>query len=251
MIQIKDLSKRFGKNQVLKGIDLEINKRGAVSAILGPNGSGKTTLIKTILGMVLPDEGTVRVAGEDVRGQWSYRDRISYLPQIARFPDNLRLRELFAMVKDLRKRPARDEALIRLFELEPHLDKPLSTLSGGTRQKANLVLALMYDNPLLILDEPTAGLDPVAIIRLKDLLAEEVARGKIVLITTHIMSLVEELADEVIFLLDGRIHFRGGLEELRSRYGETSVERAIARLLEGNHSRFSQNGVPPKVPAVK
>ncbi|RMF29309.1 MAG: ABC transporter ATP-binding protein, partial [Bacteroidetes bacterium] len=123
--------------------------------------------------------------------------------------------------------------------------------SGGTRQKANLVLALMYDNPLLILDEPTAGLDPVAIIRLKDLLAEEVARGKIVLITTHIMSLVEELADEVIFLLDGRIHFRGSLEELRSCYGETSVERAIARLLEGNHSRFSQNGVPPKVPAVK
>lgn len=109
----------------------------------------------------------------------------------------------------------------------------------------------MYDNPLLILDEPTAGLDPVAIIRLKDLLAEEVARGKIVLITTHIMSLVEELADEVIFLLDGQIHFRGSLDELKGRYEESSVERAIARLLESRSPKFSENGVLKGTPITQ
>ncbi len=234
MITIRNLNKSFGRLEVLKGIDCTFDQKGTISAILGPNGSGKTTLIKTILGMVLPDSGQVKVFDQDIRRQHAYRDHISYLPQIARFPENLRVRELIAMVQDLRGRPGTPDPLLRRFGLSPWLDKPLGTLSGGTRQKVNLVLAFMYDNPLLILDEPTAGLDPVAIIHLKEMLERARAEGKIILLTTHIMSLVEELADEVVFLLEGQIRFRDSVAALKAAFGASSVERAIASLLLQN-----------------
>ena len=241
MITIQHLHKAFGKNEVLKGIDLHFDRPG-ITAVLGPNGSGKTTLIKCLLGMVIPDSGCICVDGENVAGQWVYRERLNYLPQIARFPDNLTPRELFKMVKDLRKSSANDEELIHLFDLLPHLDKRLSNLSGGTRQKINLVLAFMYDNPYLILDEPTAGLDPVAMIHLKELIKQEKKQGKTILITTHIMSFVEDMADEIIFLLEGNIHFKGSKQSLKEQYGESSLERAIASMM------LQQNG---KAVAVK
>jgi len=231
MITISNLYKSFGPQQVLKGLELEFTQKGCVSAILGPNGSGKTTLIKSILGMVIPNEGEVRVDGQAVKRQWAYRSQIDYLPQIARFPENLRVRELITMIKDLRGGPTHEERLIELFELQPFLAKKLGTLSGGTKQKVNLTLALMYDSPILILDEPTSGLDPVALIRLKDLIREEKEKGKLILITTHIMSFVEEMADEVVFLLDGKVYFRGTQRQLKDRFEEEDFEKAIAGIL--------------------
>ncbi len=230
MITIQHLHKKFGKNEVLKGIDLHFDQPGII-AVLGPNGSGKTTLIKCLLGMVLPDSGCICLDGENISGKWTYRERLSYLPQIARFPENLTPRELFSMVKDLRQSPASNEELIRLFDLQPHLDKRLSNLSGGTRQKINLVLAFMYDTPYLILDEPTAGLDPVAMLHLKELIWREKQRGKTILITTHIMGFVEDMADEIIFLLEGTIHFRGGLRTLKEQFKEPTLEKAIASMM--------------------
>ena len=241
MIQIANLQKSFGKNQVLQGLDLLFDQPG-ITAILGPNGSGKTTLIKCLLGMVIPSAGEILVNGQSVKHQWAYRDKIDYLPQIARFPDNLTVRELLKMIKDLRARTADDLHLIELFELEPFLDKKLANLSGGTRQKVNIVLAFMYDSPILILDEPTVGLDPVAMIKLKELLLSEKAKGKIILFTTHIMSFVEEMADDVLFLLEGKIHFKGSLKGIKKEYGETSLERAIAKILNQKKFKFSSNG---------
>jgi Cu-processing system ATP-binding protein len=235
MISIQHLRKKFGKNEVLKGIDLHFDQPG-ITAVLGPNGSGKTTLIKCLLGMVIPDSGCICMDGENIGGQWAYRERLSYLPQIARFPENLTPRELFSMVKDLRKSSATDEELIQLFDLSPHLNKRLSNLSGGTRQKINLVLAFMYDTPYLILDEPTSGLDPVAMLHLKELIEREKQRGKTILITTHIMGFVEEIADDIIFLLEGQIHFKGSLRTLKLQYQESSLERAIAAMM------LQQNG---------
>ncbi|MCB0519543.1 MAG: ABC transporter ATP-binding protein [Lewinellaceae bacterium] len=243
MISIHHLHKSFGKNHVLKGVDLDFDKPG-ITAVLGPNGSGKTTLIKSILGMVLPSEGTIEVAGKNIKGQWKYRRQIAYLPQIARFPDNLKVKELLGMIKDLRVGPSDEELLIDQFELRPFLDSRLANLSGGTRQKVNLVLTFMYDCPIIILDEPTAGLDPISMVRLKELIEHQRALGKTILITTHVMSLVEELADEVVYLLEGHIHFRGSLKTLKETYGEASVERAIASLLERQKGKleFSSNG---------
>lgn len=239
MIKITALKKAFGNNEVLQGVDLEINTPGKITAVLGPNGSGKTTLIKSLLGMVLPDEGEIRVMNESVRGQWGYRSQICYLPQIARFPENLTVQELIAMIRDIRGGEADGEALIRHFGLQPYLDKRLANLSGGTRQKVNLTLTFMYDSPLVILDEPTSGLDPVAMLQLRQLIRKEQAAGKMILITTHIMSFVEEMADEVVFLLEGRIYFRGTLQTLKETYGSSSVEEAIAGLLQKQSDHHS------------
>lgn len=229
MIHITDLHKKFGKNKVLKGIDLTIEP-GKIYAILGPNGSGKTTLIKSILGMVIPDKGFIEVSGEAIRKRWKYRKNIDYLPQIANFPSNLRVKELMAMIQDLRNDTGEPEQLVTKFALEPHLDKRLANLSGGTKQKVNLVLAFMFDSELLILDEPNTGLDPNALIALKQLIKKEKENGKTLLITSHVMQFVEEVADEVIYLLEGKIYFMGSLDDLMEKTQQTNVEHAIAVL---------------------
>jgi len=233
VIKIGDLHKSFTKKQVLKGINLSLVESG-ISAILGPNASGKTTLIKSVLGMVIPDRGQISVNGKSVLGEWEYRDKVDYLPQIARFPDNLKVSELIKMIQSFRDRRDRSQELIDYFSLEESMGQRLGHLSGGTRQKVNIVVAFMYDNPIMILDEPSAGLDPSALQLVKKLILEEKKKGKLILITTHIMNLVEELADEIVFLLDGVIHFRGTTNALLTEYGESDVEKSIARLLERN-----------------
>ncbi len=170
MIEIKKLNKKFGKNIVLKNLDLSINE-GGIFAVLGPNGSGKTTLIKSILGMIIPQSGIIKFNGNNIKNNWKYREQIDYLPQIANFPNNLSVKELITMIKDLRASQTKnEEALIKLFKLESFLDKKLGNLSGGTKQKVNLVLTFMFDSSLIILDEPTTGLDPISLIRLKKLI---------------------------------------------------------------------------------
>lgn len=236
MISIQDLHKAFGKNKVLKGIDLSFSQP-EITAILGPNGSGKTTLIKCILGMVNPDKGKIVVQGSSIKDNWKYRDQINYLPQIAQFPENLRVSELIDMIKDLRQRTTDDQRLIDLFELTPFLDEKLRNLSGGTRQKVNLVLAFMYNSPIIILDEPTAGLDPLAIQTLKKLLNTERQKGKIILLTTHIMSLVDEVAEKVVFLLEGKLYFQGEIDEMKKEHRASSTEKAIAKILKRNQAK--------------
>jgi Cu-processing system ATP-binding protein len=235
MVSIEGLYKKFGKNQVLSGLDLSINE-GGIFAVLGPNGSGKTTLIKSILGMVIPNKGDIKVFGEHVKKNSNYRHKIDYLPQIANFPSNLRVRELITMIKDLRHNTNEDQRLIELFKLEPFLDKKLGTLSGGTKQKVNIVLAFMFDSPLIILDEPTTGLDPISLIRLKDLIQAEKAKGKTILITSHIMSFVEKVSDEIVFLLEGKIYFKGSISELKTKTNQPDFEHAIASILINNHA---------------
>lgn len=230
MIEITSLNKRFGKLKVLEGLDLTIDS-GGIFAVLGPNGSGKTTLIKSILGMVIPDQGDIMIAGSSVLKQSDYRNNINYLPQIANFPANLSVRELIKMVKNLRPKAANDQRLIAHFGLKPFLDKKLGNLSGGTKQKVNIVLTFMFESDLIILDEPTTGLDPISLIHLKQLIHEEKEKGKTILITTHIMSFVEEIADEIVFLLDGEIYFKGTSDELKKRTAQDDLEHAIAKLI--------------------
>lgn len=230
MIEIQGLYKNFGKVKVLKGIDLNINE-GGIFAVLGPNGSGKTTLIKSILGMVIPDSGKISLNGEDIERKSSYRDDINYLPQIARFPANLKVRELINMISEIRSKKAKPDELIQIFKLDTALNQKLSVLSGGTKQKVNLLLTFMFDSSLIILDEPTTGLDPVSLIELKKLIENERKAGKTILITSHIMSFVEEVSDEIVFLLDGKIYFRGSVEQIKASTDEINLENAIARIM--------------------
>lgn len=235
MVSIQNLHKKFGKNDVLSGVDLEIGE-GGIFAVLGPNGSGKTTLIKAVLGMVIPDKGEILVSGKNIKKNSEYRHKIDYLPQIANFPSNLKVKELITMIKDFRAKTTIDEELISLFKLEPFLDKKLGNLSGGTKQKVNLVLTFMFDSPLIILDEPTSGLDPISMIRLKQLIQTEKDKGKTILITSHIMSFVEEVADEIVFILEGKIYFKGGINELKTKTNQPDFEHAIASILIENHA---------------
>jgi Cu-processing system ATP-binding protein len=227
---ISDLYKSYRNTPVLKGVDLEL-KAGAITAVLGPNGSGKTTLIKCILGMVIGQKGEILADGVNIGNDWHYRKNIGYLPQIARFPENLKVKELITMVKDIRGQQADYKELAATFGLDPFMDKPLRYLSGGTRQKVNILLAFMFDSRYFILDEPTAGLDPLAMVHFKDLIIKERNKGKAILMTTHIVHLVEELADEVVFLLEGKVYFRGGVKELKEKYNGASLEQAIANIL--------------------
>ncbi len=234
MVNINNLHKTFGKNKVLRGVNLTINN-GGIFAILGPNGSGKTTLIKSILGMVLPDQGHISVFEKNIKKNPDYRHKIDYLPQIANFPGNLKVRELIKMIKDLRSPTNNDESLIELFKLQPFLDKKLANLSGGTKQKVNIVLTFMFNSPLIILDEPTTGLDPISLLRLKDLINKERAKGKTILITSHIMSFVEEISDGIVFLLEGNIYFKGSIDELKKQTNQPDFERAIASILKESY----------------
>ncbi|MEP0547287.1 MAG: ABC transporter ATP-binding protein [Rhodothermales bacterium] len=234
LVEVTGLEKSFGALRVLDGVDLRL-RPGRVTAVVGPNGSGKTTLIKSILGLVRPDGGRVVFDGEEVGRDEAYRRRIGYMPQAARFPENLTAREVLTMLRDLRGNPtATDDDLIGALRLEPELDKPLRTLSGGTRQKVNAAVAFLFRPDLVILDEPTAGLDPVASSALKDKVRAAQATGTTFLLTSHIMSELEELADDVAFLLDGRVRFQGTADELKARGGHDRLERALAHLMTEN-----------------
>jgi Cu-processing system ATP-binding protein len=235
MITIENLHKKFGKVSVLKGLNLEINS-GGIFAVLGPNGSGKTTLIKSILGMVIPEKGNIIIDEEQILKTHLYRNSINYLPQIASFPANLTVIELLQMVKDIRSKPSNETRLIELFDLKPFLKQKLGNLSGGTKQKVNLVLAFMFDAEIIILDEPTTGLDPISLIRLKKIIQEEKQKGKTILITSHIMSFVEEVSDEIVFLLDGKIYFKGSITKLKEQTSQSDLEHAIANILTTQHA---------------
>jgi Cu-processing system ATP-binding protein len=231
LIQITNLCKRFGGLDVLSSVDMSVTGERVI-AIVGPNGAGKTTLIKSILGLTRPDAGHVMISGVDVIGGDAYRSRIGYMPQIARFPENLSGAELIAMLKDLRGPAAHlDTELIDCFGLEDSLKKPLRVLSGGTRQKVNAAMAFLFSPDLLILDEPTAGLDPLSSSVLKDKILAERGAGKTVIVTSHIMNELEELADDVAFMLDGRAAFVGTLDDLKRITGQMRLERAIATMM--------------------
>jgi Cu-processing system ATP-binding protein len=172
MIEISGLRKRYGALQVLDGLDLVIAP-GRVTAVVGPNAAGKTTLIKSILGLTRPDSGTISIDGREIDDGGQYRARIGYMPQIARYPDNLTAADLFAMMSDLRGDAVpQDEELVDSLGLRSQLEKPLRVLSGGTRQKVNAALAFLFSPSVLFLDEPTAGLDPISSRVVKDKIAE-------------------------------------------------------------------------------
>ncbi len=232
MIKVENLKKRFGKLQVLHGVTFD-TADGKCTAIMGPNASGKTTTIKSILGLVVPDEGTITVNGVDTSKGYQYRNLIGYMPQIPTFPENITPRELINLTRRLRTydKDSADE-LIEMFEIEEHLDKPFSALSGGTRQKVNAVLAFMFDVPILILDEPTVGLDPVSSRKLKELIKERKSRGVDVIITSHIVSEIEQLADDMVFLLEGQVVFEGPVREIIEQTQGEDLEDAIAKLIQ-------------------
>lgn len=233
MLQIQHVSKTFGKLEVLKNIHIGL-ERGQAVAIIGPNGSGKTTLIKSILGMVVPESGSIAFQGQLIGADAQYRRHIGYMPQIGRYPDNMQVGQLFDMMRDLRRdeSAALDEELIHAYRLPDIFQKTMRTLSGGTRQKVSAALAFLFNPPVLILDEPTAGLDPLSAEILKEKVQREKRHNKLLLITSHIMSDLEELATDVLYLVEGRLVFFKSLNALKTETGEERLGRAIAQIMQ-------------------
>jgi Cu-processing system ATP-binding protein len=230
-IEASGLVKRFGSARVLDGVDAVI-ARGRVTAVIGPNGAGKSTLLKSILGLVQPDAGTIRIHGDLMTADPAYRRTIGYMPQRAAFPDNLTGEEVIALLRRVRDGDAAiDFELIERFGLGADLRKRVHALSGGTRQKLNAVVTYLFRPSLVILDEPSAGLDPLANGILKQKIRDATRGGATHLITSHVLSELEELADDVLFLLEGRVHFSGNLDVLRASTGERRLERAVGKLM--------------------
>ena len=236
MIAIKNISKRFGKFTALNQLNLNL-KSGECIALIGPNGCGKTTLIKSILGMVLPEEGQIFFDGKNIKEDITYRQHIGYMPQIGRYPENMTIRQVIEMIKSIRSdQTDLDMDLYHQFEIEKMLHKKMRTLSGGTTQKVSAVLAFMFNAKVLILDEPTAGLDPIAadILKEKIVLAKE--QGKLILITSHILSELEDTVSQVIFMQEGKLILHQNVPELRAHTGQETIAKSIVHLLKAQEA---------------
>jgi len=231
MIRVKNIVKKYGKVIALDGISFDV-QAGKIIAIAGPNGSGKSTLVKIILGLVKNDSGEIYFNEEKLNSHYQYRKNIGYLPQIGRYPENLTVSEVISMIKDIGDDDESYEMdLIDEFDLKEHVNKEVRTLSGGTRQKLGIILAFMFKKQLLILDEPTSGLDPISAGKLKKLIKYRNSQGSTVLLISHIMSEVEELADEIIYFLNGKVSFRESVSNLIFRMGGNNLENSIALFL--------------------
>lgn len=232
-LEVTGLRKRFGRLEVLKGVDLTLVP-GRVTALVGPNGAGKSTLVKSVLGLVRPGEGVIRLDGAPLGEDPGPRAAIGYMPQLPRFPENLTGAEVLSLLRDLRgDATAVDETLLDRFRLRDQLAKPVRALSGGTRQKLNAAIAFLFRPRLLLLDEPTAGLDPAASAVLKDRIRELQGHGCTILLSSHVMSELEDLAQDLVVLIEGRVRHHGPVRELVQRTGLHGLERAVAALLEG------------------
>ncbi|OLY91494.1 Cu-processing system ATP-binding protein [Cnuella takakiae] len=239
MISVEHITKKFKKLYALDDVSASFHK-GQVVSLIGPNGSGKTTLIKSILGIVQPDGGTIRFSGQAISNQYQYRDQIGYMPQIGRYPDNMTIGQVIDMIKNIRNNAGArlDEELLESYNMQALLGKNMRSLSGGTRQKVSAVLAFLFDPDVLILDEPTAGLDPLATEILKDKIMAEKEKGKLILITSHILSDLDELTTDVMYLQDGRLRLYQPIEELKELTGESRLGRAIAAVMKSGYTQL-------------
>lgn len=232
MIVVQNITKQFGKLKALDDVSVQCNS-GECVLLIGPNGSGKTTLIKSILGMVIPKSGTIFFNKKDIATDWTYRAKIGYMPQIGRYPDNMTIGHVLEMMKDIRgnQLDKLDEDLIDAFKLKGLLNKRMRTLSGGTTQKVSAALAFLFNPDVLILDEPTAGLDPIATEILKEKIHLEKQKGKLIMITSHVLSDLDDLVTEVIYMQEGKLGFHRSMQELRKETGEEKLSKAIAHIM--------------------
>ncbi|MFN8245959.1 MAG: ABC transporter ATP-binding protein [Ferruginibacter sp.] len=235
MIIASNVSKRFARLMALDNVTARFN-RGECVALIGPNGSGKTTIIKCMLGMVVCDSGFITFNDKNILHDCTYRQNIGYMPQIGRYPDNMTIGQVFSMMKDIRRsgNVQLDEELIHRFGLDALMNKRMRTLSGGTRQKVSASLAFLFNPEVMILDEPTAGLDPVSAEILKDKILSEKAKGKLFIITSHVLSELDELVTHVMFMQDGKVNFHRSISDLREKTGEQKLSKAVASIMLNN-----------------
>ena len=240
LIETRNLIKRYGDKVAVNNVSFDIYA-GEVFGFLGPNGAGKTTTIKMIVGLLQPTSGTVKVAGYDVQTQPLFAKAASgYVPDTPNLYAKLTGRELLNFVGDLysldRNQVAhRIDELLRMFDLSSAADDTFDSYSHGMQQKTALAAALMHDPKVLILDEPTAGLDPKSARLIKDILRQLADRGAAVMLSTHILEIAERMCDRIGIINKGELIAVGTMEELRKlgKAGQSSLEDIFLGLTGG------------------
>ena len=233
MIEVKNLTKKFSKFTALDDLNLSFTNSKSI-ALIGPNGCGKTTLIQSILGLNVIETGDILVDGKSVKDDYRYRQDIGYMPQIGRYPENMSIGQTIKMIKDTRKisETHLDTELLENFELEKMYDKKMGTLSGGTTQKVSAVLAFMFDPKVIILDEPTAGLDPLASEILKNKIIKEKNRGKLIIITSHLLSELDDIVSEIVFMNEVKIIVQQSVTDLMTERKSEKISESIISILK-------------------
>ena len=251
MIEVTDLTKSYGPIEALRGVSFNI-KSGEIVGLLGPNGAGKTTIIKTLTGYLQPDNGSVRVADMDVLSQTlDVQARIGYLPESAPLYPELNVQTYLKMIADLRQIPQeKQQAMISDavldVGLEDYLTRPIGQLSKGFRQRVGLAQAILHRPDLLILDEPTVGLDPTQIVEIRRLI-KRLSKNSTILFSTHILSEVEALCDRAIILMNGLIKADAYLADLAK---STDVILVLDKDMTGVSSSLKGIGGVEKVESL-
>ena len=224
MIELDQLVKKFGDLTAVDQVSLTI-ARGEFFAVLGPNAAGKTTMIKMLAGLIKPTSGCARICGFDIQAQpLEARKRLAYVPDFPFLYDKLTAREFFRFVGQLFKLEAsriekNSDELVARFHLKDYVDRALEGLSHGTRQRVAIVAALLHDPEVFVIDEPMVGLDPQHARVVKDVLKERSLTGMTVLVSTHQLSIAEEMADRIGIIHGGKLIAVGTRQELRARSG--------------------------------
>ncbi len=251
MIELLNLTKRFGELTAVNDVTLTVN-RGEFFAVLGPNAAGKTTTIKMITGLIKPTSGSVRVAGHDVQAEpLEVRRRLAYVPDFPFLYEKLTpweffrfIGQLFQMTDDRIEANAR--ALIPRFNLEEYLRKPIEGLSHGTRQRVAIAAALLHDPEVFVIDEPMVGLDPHHARVVKDILKERSRTGMTVFLSTHQLSVAEEMADRIGIIHQGKFVAVGTSDELRKQSGSDGLLEHSFLALTRQEANLCEENAPPK-----
>jgi ABC-2 type transport system ATP-binding protein len=239
MIELEHLVKKFGDITAVNDLSLTI-ARGEFFAVLGPNAAGKTTTIKLLTGLIRPNSGTARICGFDIQTDpLAARQRLAYVPDFPFLYDKLNAWEFFRFVGQLfRIEPARIAAnakeLVARFHLEEFTNRPLESLSHGTRQRVAIVSALLHDPEVFVIDEPMVGLDPQHARVVKDVLKERSLAGMTVLVSTHQLSIAEEMSDRIGIIHGGKLIAVGTREQLRQQSGSSGALEEIYLSLTAN-----------------
>lgn len=233
MIEVQHLTKKFDRFTALENLNLSFTD-GKSIALIGPNGCGKTTLIKSILGLNVIETGDILVDGKSVKDDYLYRREIGYMPQIGRYPENMTIGQTIKMIKDTRKisETHLDTELLESFELEKMFEKKMGNLSGGTTQKVSAVLAFMFDPKIIILDEPTAGLDPLSSEILKEKIIKEKNKGKLIIITSHLLSELDDMVSEIVFINEGKVIVQQSVTDLMTERKSEKISESIVSILK-------------------
>ena len=215
MIEIQQISKSYNSVQVLNNVSVSFES-GKITALSGPNGSGKTTMVKAILGMIMLDTGDIKIDDKSIKNQIEYKGKIGYISQNINFPENSKVYELINTICSLRNHTPNLEYYYKTYQLTPHLKKKFKQLSGGTKQKINTILGIMFDFDIIIADEPSVGLDPHTRITFKNTLIDLKNSGKTIIIVTHLLNEIEDIADDIVYLIDGNIIINENVKSLKA-----------------------------------